>query len=89
MDSCKVERGNGPVSFDKMYEDMQKDAYWIRLFCRPCCPAPDLDGAIATLDKLAGEVRADTSLTDDEKSQIVELIEARKGWYPTSGLCRH
>lgn len=89
MNSCKVERGNGQVSFEKMREDMQKDTYWIRLFCRPCCPAPDLEGAIATLDKLKDEVNANATLTDSEKSQIIELIEARKEWYPTSGLCRH
>lgn len=89
MDSCKVERATGDVSFEKMYEDMQKDTYWIRLFCRPCCPAPDLDGAIKTLDKLACEVNANATLKDDEKGRIIELIEARKEWYPTSGLCRH
>lgn len=89
MGSCKINSAPEKVSFETMYEDMQKDTYWIRLFCRPCCPAPDLEGAIQTLEKLADEVNANTVLNDDEKEQIIELIEARKEWYPTSGLCRH
>lgn len=89
MDSCKIEGATEETSFETMYEDMQKNPYWIRFFCRPCCPAPDLDGAISMLDKLAAEVNASATLSDDEKSRIVELIEARKKWYPTSGLCRH
>ncbi len=66
----------------------QKDTYWIRFFCRPCCPAPKLDGAIEMLDKLADEVRASGDFDDEEKRQLVGLIEARKQWYPKSGLCR-
>ena len=40
------------------------------------------------LDKLAGEVRASGDFDDEEKQQLVGLIEARKQWYPKSGLCR-
>lgn len=89
MDSCRIESATEEVSFESMYEGMQKDSYWIRFFCRPCCPAPELEGAIGMLDKLAAEVNANATLSDEEKSRIVELIEARKEWYPTSGLCRH
>lgn len=51
-------------------------------------PAPKLDGAIEMLDKLADEVRASGDFDDEEKQQLVGLIEARKQWYPKSGLCR-
>ena len=67
VDACEISPTQGASSFRELYDDMQKDTYWIRFFCRPCCPAPKLDGAIEIL---------------------VGLIEARKQWYPKSGLCR-
>ncbi len=88
MDACEVSPTQGATSFQELYDDMQKDRYWIRFFCRPCCPAPKLDGAIEMLDKLAGEVRANGDFDEGEKQQLIELIEARKEWYPTSGLCK-
>ena len=75
-------------SFNEIYDAMQEDRYWIRFFVRPCCPAPRLDVAIERLDKLMTEVDARTDFTDEQKDQIKEIIEARKEWYPTSGLCR-
>lgn len=75
-------------SFDELWAAMQEDSYWIRFFVRPCCPAPALDGAVEMLDKLRGEVMAQDSFTDDQKQQLAALIEARKEWYPTSGLCK-
>ncbi len=88
VDACEISPTQGASSFRELYDDMQKDTYWIRFFCRPCCPAPKLDGAIEMLDKLAGEVRASGDFDDEEKQQLVGLIEARKQWYPKSGLCR-
>ena len=74
--------------FSALYAEMQKNAYWIRFFVRPCCPAPALEGACEMLDKLKGEVNAHAGFSAEQKAQLAELIEARKEWYPTSGLCR-
>lgn len=88
MDACKVESMPQGGTFRELFDDMQTDAYWIRFFVRPCCPAPSLDGAVEMLDKLRGEVLAEERFAEDEKRQLTELIEARKEWYPTSGLCK-
>ena len=69
VDACEISPTQGASSFRELYDDMQKDTYWIRFFCRPCCPAPKLDGAIEMLDKLADEVRASGDFDDEEKQQ--------------------
>lgn len=68
VDACEISPTQGASSFRELYDDMQKDTYWIRFFCRPCCPAPKLDGAIEMLDKLADEVRASADFDDEESS---------------------
>lgn len=88
MEACEAGKPMEAPSFQALYNDMETDAYWIRFFVRPCCPAPALDGAVEMLDKLRGEVMAQDSFTDDQKQQLAALIEARKEWYPTSGLCK-
>ena len=88
MDECKVSghtEGNG---FEELVEAMKDDRYWVRFFARPCCPAPDLEGAVNMLDRLAGEVELRDDFSADQKRQLRESIEARKEWYPRSGLCR-
>lgn len=90
MDACPAP---GPVpaaegSFDDLLATMQADQYWIRFFARPCCPAPDLEGAAKMLDKLKAEALARDDLDAAQRQQLADLIEARKAWYATSGLCR-
>ncbi len=68
VDACEISPTQGASSFRELYDDMQKDTYWIRFFCRPCCPDPKLDGAIEMLDKLADEVRASADFDDEEKA---------------------
>lgn len=88
MDECKVggqTRGSG---FDELVEAMDDNLYWVRFFARPCCPAPDLEGACDMLDRLIGEVEARDDFTSDQKRELASIIESRKEWYPTSGLCR-
>ena len=85
-EACKIE---SPVtgSFEELVEEMSGDMYWYRFFARPCCPAPNVEGAVGMLDKLAGDV--DRSDFDDaQKAELKRIIEERKAWYPTSGLCR-
>ena len=45
MDSCQVEEISTDTAFDDLLSEMQGDLYWYRFFARPCCPAPDLEGA--------------------------------------------
>ena len=88
MDECKIGSQTEGASFDELIEAMGDDLYWVRFFARPCCPAPDVEGAVAMLDRLAGEVDANGAFTPDQKQKLREVIESRKEWYPKSGLCR-
>ena len=88
MDECRIDGQTEGAGFDELIEAWKNDLYWIRFFVRPCCPAPDLEGAIGMLDRLAGEVDARADFTPEQKRELREVIEARKEWYPTSGLCR-
>ena len=88
MDECRIEGHTTDATFEELIEAMKDDLYWVRFFARPCCPAPDLEGANDMLDRLAGEVDARNDFSDDEKQALRSAIESRKEWYPTSGLCR-
>lgn len=88
MDECRVGGNTEGAEFDELIGAMQDDMYWIRFFARPCCPAPDLQGARDMLDRLKGEVDVRQDFTEDQKQQLRDTIEARKDWYATSGLCR-
>ena len=88
MDACKIDGRTEGAGYEELAEAWQDDLHWIRFFARPCCPAPDLQGAIGMLDRLAAEVDARDDFTPDQKQSLHEMIEARKSWYPTSGLCR-
>ena len=72
MDECKINGQTQGAGFDELVKAMEDDLYWVRFFARPCCPAPDLEGAADMLDRLKGEV--------EERADLE--------WYPRSGLCR-
>ena len=88
MDECKIDGHTEGAKFEELVEAMGDDLYWVRFFARPCCPAPDLEGAKGMLDRLAGEVQARADFTSDEKRTLCDIIESRKEWYAHSGLCR-
>ena len=88
MNECKIDGHTEGSQYDELVEAWKDDLFWIRFFARPCCPAPDLEGAKGMLDRLAGEVDARDDFTSEQKQALHETIEARKEWYPTSGLCR-
>ena len=88
MDECTIGGTTQESTFDDLVAAMADDLYWVRFFARPCCPAPDLEGACGMLDRLAGEVDARADFTDDQKSALLAIVESRKDWYATSGLCR-
>lgn len=88
MEACTVDNTTNNASFEELVEAMKDDLYWVRFFARPCCPAPDLEGAAEMLDRLIGEVEARDDFSPDEKHALCDTIEARKQWYAKSGLCR-
>ena len=88
MDECKVSGHTEGSEFDELVEAMQGDLYWVRFFARPCCPAPDLEGAAAMLDRLSGEVEGREDFSPDQKRELCGIIESRKAWYAKLGLCR-
>lgn len=88
MDECRIDGQKREAGFEELMEAMKDDMYWVRFFARPCCPAPDLEGAARMLDRLAGEVERRDDFTLDQKSALCDVIEARKEWYAGSGLCR-
>ena len=89
MDECRVDGHTEGTEFEELVEAMKTDLYWVRFFARPCCPAPDLVDAEKMLDRLAGEVEARDDFSPEQKQELCATIEARKEWYPKSGLCRH
>ena len=88
MEECKIEDRVSGSEFDELLQAMQGDMYWVRFFARPCCPAPDLEGAAEMLDHLIGDVEAREDFTPEQKAELSSVIESRKQWYATSGLCR-
>ena len=88
MEECKVENHANDSGFSELVEAMQSDMYWVRFFARPCCPAPDLEGAAEMLDHLIRDVEAREDFTSEQKAELASVIGARKQWYATSGLCR-
>lgn len=88
VDTCEIGGQTAGVDFDDLMAAMQDDMYWIRFFARPCCPAPDLNGAVDMLDRLKAEARGRADLSEEQRSRLCDVIESRKEWYPTSGLCR-
>ena len=88
MDECKIGGNTEGATYDELIAAMQDDLYWVRFFARPCCPAPDLEGAASMLDRLKGEVDDRGDFTEQQKQQLRDTIEARKEWYASSGLCR-
>lgn len=88
MDECSIVNPHVDSSFDEVYEGMRGDAYWIRFFVRPCCPAPSIESAMNMLDRLTGEVRERDDFSDEQKQQLCALVDERRSWYPKSGLVR-
>ena len=88
MDECRIDGRTEGSQYDELVEAMADDLYWVRFFARPCCPAPDLEGAAGMLDRLAGEVEARDDFSPEQKRELCRIIELRKEWYAGSGLCR-
>lgn len=84
MTTCAVPKGLADEKFEDVYEAMQTDKYWINFFVRPCCPPPGMETAIKQLDKRREEVRAHADYTDDQKTQLLAIIDERQDWYAQS-----
>lgn len=89
MEACEIEGTASDATFEELRREMQTDLHWVRFFARPCCPAPDAEGALKMLDRLKQDVAARDDLTDQQKEELCTIIDERGAWYPTSGLCKH
>lgn len=88
MDACGAGGGLDGTLFEELRDEMQTDLYWVRFFARPCCPAPDAEGATKMLERLKRDVYANEGFTEEQKAQLAGIIDERNEWYPRSGLCR-
>ncbi len=89
MEACGTGGNVEGAAFEELHKEMQTDLYWVRFFARPCCPAPDAEGAAKMLDRLKLDVAARDDLSAAEQEALCAIIDARREWYPTSGLCKH
>ncbi len=80
MEACGTGGNVEGAAFEELHEEMQTD---------PCCPAPDAEGAAKMLDRLKLDVAARDDLSAAEQEALCAIIDARREWYPTSGLCKH
>ena len=82
-DHMRSSQGPGGESFEDVFDAMQEDKYWINFFVRPCCPPPGKRDAIKSLDKRRDEVRSHADYTDEQKEQLLAIIdERRNGTWP-------
>lgn len=88
MATCTVPRNDANDSFEDVLAAMQTDTYWINFFVRPCCPPPGTSDAIKQLDKRRDEIRARTDYTDEQKEQLLAIVDERQTWYLASPFCR-
>lgn len=75
-------------TFESIRKEMLSDLYWVRFFARPCCPAPDAQGAMKMLDRLSAEVESRDDFSPSEVEELIAIIDRRREWYPTSGICK-
>ena len=57
-------------------------------FVRPCCPPPSAHVAANRIDELRDQVREREDFTEEQKAQLLELIDQREAWYEKSPFCR-
>ena len=75
-------------TFESIRKEMLSDLYWVRFFARPCCPAPDAQGAMKMLDRLSAAVESRDDFSPSEVEELIAIIDRRREWYPTSGICK-
>lgn len=88
MVSCSVPARPQNEPFEDVLAAMQTDKYWINFFVRPCCPPPASDQAEKMLEKRREEIRQRADYTDDQKSELLTIVDAREKWYKASPFCK-
>lgn len=72
------------VTFEQAREAYSKRSFWISFFVRPCCPPPAGDLAARAIEGQRELVRARNDFTDEQKSQLIALIDEGEAWYRTT-----
>lgn len=84
-DACKViDSSLAQVPFEKARDEYAKRSFWVSFFVRPCCPPPAGDLAAKQVEAQRQLVRDRADFTDDQKAQLIELIDKGEAWYKTT-----
>lgn len=82
VDACAVPAVLGEeVSFEKAREAYADRKFWVSFFIRPCCPPPDGKTAAKHLEEQREMVRARADFSDEQKAELVALIDEGEAWY--------
>lgn len=78
---CEVPSISQEESFEELLEGMQTQQYWVRFFMRPCCPAPGEAAARFQTERLKDELSLREDFTEEQRDQLISLIDERLQWY--------
>lgn len=81
MDKCAIPNDDMNASFEEISNAMQTEKYWINFFVRPCCPPPSYEEAVSRLDKRRAEIEAREDFSDEQKAQLLAIVDERQQWY--------
>lgn len=83
--SCTIAGQEVPfVSFEEAKASFGDRKFWVSFFVRPCCPPPPGEQAKRALDAQRDMVRAREDFTDDQKAELIALIDEGEAWYRTT-----
>lgn len=69
------------VSFEQARDAYADRKFWVSFFIRPCCPPPPGATAAKQIENQRALVRAREEFTDEQKSELIALIDAGEDWY--------
>lgn len=72
------------VTFDEARASYGDRKFWVSFFVRPCCPPPGAETAKKQLDAQRAMVRAREDFTDEQKSELIALIDEGEAWYKST-----
>lgn len=72
------------VTFEQAREGYGDRKFWVSFFVRPCCPPPAGELAAKQVEAQRQLVRDRADFTDDQKAELIALIDAGEAWYKTT-----
>ncbi len=81
-DLCAVvDDSMADVTFEQAREGYGDRKFWVSFFVRPCCPPPAGELAAKQVEAQRELVRARADFTEDQKAELIALIDAGEAWY--------